>query len=43
MSVKKLTSPVEQLTISIDRQGTGQRLRVEWGTVSASTPFTISK
>ena len=43
MSVRKLASPVEQLTISIDRQGTGQRLRVEWGTVSASAPFTIAK
>ena len=43
MTVRKLTSPVEQLTISIDRQGTGQRLRVEWGTTSASAPFTVAK
>ena len=43
MSVKKLTSPVELLTISIDRQGAGQRLRIEWGTVSATVPFTIAK
>jgi hypothetical protein len=34
---------VEQLTISIDRQGAGQRLRVEWGTVSATAPFTVGK
>ena len=43
MSVKKLKAPVELLTISIDRQGTGQRLRIEWGTASASAPFTIAK
>ena len=43
MSVKKVATPVEQLTISIDRQGAGQRLRVEWGTASASAPFTIAK
>ena len=43
MSVKKLTSPVELLTISIDRQGAGQRLRIEWGSVSATVPFTIAK
>ena len=43
MSVSKLQKPVEQLTISIDRQGAGQRLRVEWGTVSATAPFTIGK
>jgi hypothetical protein len=43
MSVKKLPTPVELLTISIDRQGAGQRLRVEWGTVSATAPFTIAK
>jgi len=43
MSVKKLTSPVELLTISIDRQGAGQRLRIEWGTTSATVPFTVAK
>ena len=43
MTVQKLTKPVELLTISIDRQGTGQRLRVEWGTVSATAPFTVGK
>ena len=43
MSVKKLTSPVELLTVSIDRQGAGQRLRIEWGTASATAPFTVAK
>jgi hypothetical protein len=43
MTVQKLKKPVELLTISIDRQGAGQRLRVEWGTVSATAPFTIGK
>lgn len=43
MTLSKLTKPVEALTISIDRQGAGQRLRVEWGTVSATAPFTVGK
>jgi hypothetical protein len=43
MTVRKLAKPVEQVTISIDRAGTGQVLRVEWGTASASAPFTIAK
>ena len=43
MTVQTLPKPVEQLTISIDRQGAGQRLRVEWGTVSATAPFTVGK
>jgi hypothetical protein len=43
MTVRKLPKPVEQLTISIDRQGAGQRLRVEWGTVTATAPFTVGK
>ena len=43
MAVQTLSKPVEQLTISIDRQGAAQRLRVEWGTVSATAPFTIGK
>jgi hypothetical protein len=43
MTVQKLAKPVEQLTISVDRKGTGQRLRIEWGTTSASAPFTIGK
>ena len=43
MTLGKVQKPVEQLTISVDRQGAGQRLRVEWGTVSATAPFTIGK
>ena len=43
MSVKRLTKPVELLTIHIDRQGTQPQLRIEWGTASATAPFTIAK
>ena len=43
MTLRKLTKPVEQVTITIDRAGQGQSLRVEWGTASASAPFTIGK
>jgi len=44
MTLQTLSKPVEQLTISIDRPGAGnQRLRIEWGTVSATTPFTVGK
>jgi hypothetical protein len=43
MSVKKLTKPAELLTIHIDRQGTQPQLRIEWGTASATAPFTIAK
>ena len=43
MSVQTLKKPVEELTISIDKQGAGQRLRIEWGTVSATAPFTVAK
>lgn len=43
MTLQKLAKPVEELTISIDKQGAGQRLRIEWGTVSATAPFTVGK
>jgi hypothetical protein len=43
MTLQKLKKPVEELTISIDRQGAGQRLRIEWGTVSATAPFMVGK
>jgi hypothetical protein len=43
MVVQTLKKPVEELTLSIDRQGAGQRLRIEWGTVSATAPFTVGK
>jgi hypothetical protein len=41
MKVGKTTGPVEQLTISIDDTPAGGTLRVEWGTTSASVPFTV--
>lgn len=34
-------APVEQLTISIDDTAEGGTLRIEWGTVRATAPFTI--
>lgn len=41
MAVSKTAAPVEQLTIAIDDTPTGARLRIEWGSVSASVPFTV--
>ena len=41
MKVGKTAAPVEQLTISIDDTGAGGTLRVEWGTTSATIPFTV--
>jgi hypothetical protein len=41
MTVGKAPKPVEQLTISIDDTTSGGKLRIEWGTVSASAPFTV--
>jgi len=41
MKVGKTAAPVEQLTISIDDTPNGATLRIEWGTTSASVPFTI--
>jgi hypothetical protein len=42
MKVGKTKAPVENVTISIDDQpGNNAVLRVEWGTTSASAPFTI--
>ena len=41
MTAGKTAAPVEQLTISIDDTPAGGTLRVEWGTVSASVPFTV--
>lgn len=40
MKVGKTQAPVEQLTISIDDTPAGGTLRIEWGTTSASVPFT---
>lgn len=41
MKVTKTKAPVEQLTISVDDTPSGGTLRVEWGTTSASAPFTV--
>jgi Protein of unknown function (DUF2911) len=41
MTVAKTKAPVEQLTISIDDTATGGALRIEWGAVSATAPFTV--
>jgi DUF2911 family protein len=41
MKVGKTSAPVEQLTISIDDTPAGGTLRIEWGTTSASIPFTV--
>ena len=41
MKVTKTKAPVEQLTISVDDTSSGGTLRVEWGTTSASAPFTV--
>lgn len=35
------TASVEQVTYSIDKTAAGATLRIEWGTVSVSTPFTV--
>jgi hypothetical protein len=40
MTLGKAVKPAEQVTISID-QGATPKLRIEWGTVSASTPFKV--
>ena len=41
MSVTTAKAPAEQLTISIDDTPKGGTLRVEWGSKSASIPFTV--
>ena len=41
MTVGKAAKPVENVTISIDDTPAGAVLRVEWGTTSASAPFTV--
>ncbi len=43
MTLGKAKTPAEQLTISIDTSKTANTLRIEWGTTSATTPFTIGK
>lgn len=41
MKLSKTASPVDQVTYSIDNVGATHVLRVEWGTKSATVPFTI--
>lgn len=41
MTVGKTSKPVEQLTIDIQDTPAGATLKVEWGSTSASIPFTI--
>jgi hypothetical protein len=41
MRVAKTKAPVEQLTLSIDDTPAGGTLRIEWGTTSATVPFTV--
>jgi Protein of unknown function (DUF2911) len=41
MAVGKAKAPAEQVTISIDDTPAGATLRVEWGTTSATAPFTV--
>jgi hypothetical protein len=43
MTLRKLSAPVEQVTLRVDRAGGGHALLVEWGAASASAPFTIGK
>lgn len=42
MKLGKANAPAEQVTISIDPSATGGTLRIDWSTVSASVPLTIS-
>jgi hypothetical protein len=41
MTVGKTAKPVEQLTISVEDTAAGGTLKVEWGSTSASIPFTV--
>ena len=41
MTVGKTAAPVEQMTITISDTPAGATLKVEWGTTSASIPFTV--
>ena len=41
MMIGKTKSPVENVTISIDDTAKGATLRIEWGTASATVPFTV--
>ena len=41
MKVSKTSAPVEQLTFSMEPSPGGGTLRIEWGTTSATAPFTV--
>jgi hypothetical protein len=41
MKTGKTAAPVEQVTISVDDTPAGANLRVEWGTTSVVSPFTV--
>ncbi len=41
MTAGKTTAPVEQVTYTIADTPAGATLRLEWGTASASVPFTV--
>lgn len=41
MALGKTKTPVEQVTISIDKTPTGATLRIEWGTTSVTVPFKV--
>lgn len=41
MKLGKASKPAEQLTITVDDTASGGTLVVEWGTTSASIPFTV--
>jgi hypothetical protein len=43
MKLGKTKAPVEQVTYSIDPTATGGTLRIEWGTASVTSPFTVGK
>lgn len=43
MTLGRTSTPVEQLTISIDPTSTGGVLRIDWGTTRASVPFTVGR
>jgi hypothetical protein len=41
MALGKASAPAEQVTILVDDTATGGTLRIEWGTASATVPFTV--
>jgi hypothetical protein len=41
MKVEEGSTPVEQMTISIDDTPAGGALKVSWGTTTATAPFTV--